>query len=338
MAPVEAHLFLLAGQHPGVTAAQALADAHAYGLAAEAAGYAGVWIAEHHFIRYGACPSAVAFAAHLLGATRRITVGTAACILSNRHPVALAEEAALLDELSGGRFRLGIARGGPWVDLEVFGTGLARYTEGFADAVDLLAAWLSGAPVVAGNAAFPFRPVHVVPRPRRPVPVWVAATSAPTVELAARYGFPLLLGLHATLAEKAALLERYAEVAAAHGHDPGAVGHASAHLAYLADDDATAAQTVRPGLSGLLAGTDDYVRLDGSTGSAHRRDRYVAHLLDLHPVGGVDRCRERIRAAAQLPGVRHLLLMVEAAGGRDRTVANVHRLARDVLGLAPTPA
>ncbi|MEV1145069.1 LLM class flavin-dependent oxidoreductase, partial [Micromonospora sp. NPDC049799] len=185
---VRAHLFLLAGRHPGATHADALADAHAYGLAAEEHGYAGVWMAEHHFISYGVCPSAVTFAGHLLGATRRISVGTAACVLSNRHPVALAEEAVLLDELSGGRFTLGVGRGGPWVDLEVFGTGLPRFTDGFGESLDLLTRWLSGAPTVAGTPRFPFRPVSVVPRPRRPVPLWVAATSPSTVDLAAARG------------------------------------------------------------------------------------------------------------------------------------------------------
>jgi hypothetical protein len=55
----------------------------AHALAAERAGFDGVWIAEHHFLPYGTCPSALALAAHLLGATARIRVGTAACILSS---------------------------------------------------------------------------------------------------------------------------------------------------------------------------------------------------------------------------------------------------------------
>ncbi|PZG01761.1 LLM class flavin-dependent oxidoreductase [Micromonospora deserti] len=330
---VRAHLFLLAGNRPGAIHADTLADAHDYGRAAEAAGYAGVWIAEHHFISYGVCPSAITFAAHLLGATQAIEVGTAACILSDRHPVALGEEAVLLDELSGGRFRLGVGRGGPWVDLEVFGTGLDRFQNGFGDSLDVLARWLSGEPAVAGNRRFPFRPVPVVPRPRRRMPVWVAATSPGTVELAARHGMPLLLGLHADLAEKASLLDRYARVAAAHGHAPDSVAHASAHLAHVEDGDEKAARAVRAGLPALLAGTREYVRLDGTP--AGRRDlvAYVDRLIDIHPVGSPRRCRDAIDRAAALPGVRHLLLMVEAAGGRDRTLDTIHRVATDVLDL-----
>jgi hypothetical protein len=95
--PVKLGLFLLAGQLPGMTEGAALASAVDAALAAERAGLAGVWIAEHHFISCGVCPSAVAFAGNLLGRTGRITVGTAVCMVSNRHPVALVEETALLD-------------------------------------------------------------------------------------------------------------------------------------------------------------------------------------------------------------------------------------------------
>ncbi|WP_349876479.1 LLM class flavin-dependent oxidoreductase [Micromonospora sp. HUAS YX12] len=328
---VQTHLFLLAGHRAGGSHAEALSDAHRYGLAAEDAGYAGVWIAEHHFISYGVCPSATTFAAHLLGTTRRIAVGTAASVLSVRHPVSLAEEAVLLDELSGGRFRLGIARGGPWVDVEVFGTGEDRYTGGMADAVEILLRWMSGAATVAGNSRFPFRPVQVVPRPRRPIPTWVAATSPATVDLAARHGLPLLLGLHADLDEKRALLARYAQVAAEHGRDGSRAPHGSVHLAHVEDTDMAAARTVRDELPGLLAGTREYVRLDGTRGGPPDIDAYVRKLIAEHPVGSPRRCRAAVAAAAALPGVRHLLFLVEVTGDRATTLRTIARLRRDVL-------
>ncbi|GIF75071.1 LLM class flavin-dependent oxidoreductase [Asanoa siamensis] len=323
------HLFLLAGRFPGVSDAETLASAVSYALAAERLGFAGVWLAEHHFISYGTCPSATALAGNLLGATRRIRVGTAACVLSNRHPVALAEEAVLLDELSGGRFALGVARGGPWVDLEVFGTGLDRFTTGFPEALDLLLRWLSGAPRVgAGGPVFRFRPVAVVPRPRRPMPVWVAATSPSTVETAAARGLPLLLGMHATDAEHADLLARYRRVAAAHGHDPAAVPHASAHLAQVGDG---ATELVRERLPALLAGTREYVRLDGSEPAQRDLTAYTAHLLDVGAVGHAREVRRRLADSAAATGVRHQLLMVEAAGTRPEVTANIEALAAALL-------
>ena len=101
---------------------------------------------------YGVCPSAVTLAGLLLGRTRRIRVGTAVSVLPNAHPVALGEQAALLHLASGGRFSLGVGRGGPWVDLEVFGTGLDAYEKDFPESLDLLLRWLRE-PRVAGRRA-----------------------------------------------------------------------------------------------------------------------------------------------------------------------------------------
>jgi alkanesulfonate monooxygenase SsuD/methylene tetrahydromethanopterin reductase-like flavin-dependent oxidoreductase (luciferase family) len=339
-APVRVDGFLLAGQFPATSPAQALHDAVSYALAAERAGFDGVWIAEHHFISYGTCPSALAFAAHLLGRTTRIRVGTAACILSNRHPVALAEEAVLLDELSGGRLDLGVARGGPWIDLDVFGTGLSRYTHGFPEALDLLLGWLSGAKKVGAHGEFfRFPPVAVVPLSRRPVPVWVAATSESTVELAATRGLPLLLGMHATAEEKRHLIDQY------HGQvipdqpgagaSPRAISHASAHVAYVCDTREQAHAALRAAMPGWLATTAQYVRIDASTGSSTGPARdphaYLQHLLDIHPVGPAELCAQRLTDTISATGVRRLLLMVEGAGDPTRTLANIARLGAEVL-------
>jgi alkanesulfonate monooxygenase SsuD/methylene tetrahydromethanopterin reductase-like flavin-dependent oxidoreductase (luciferase family) len=335
-APVRVDVFLLAGQFPGTGHAQALRDALSYALAAEQAGFDGVWIAEHHFISYGTCPSALAFAAHLLGRTTRIRVGTAACILSNRHPVALAEEAVLLDELSGGRLDLGVARGGPWIDLDVFGTGLHRYHNGFAESLDLLLRWLSGTEKIGAHGQFfQFPPVAVVPKPQRPVPVWVAATSPPTVELAAARGLPLLLGMHATPAEKRRLLDHH------HNHSPngvattGAVAHASAHVAYIADTLTQAQDALRAAMPSWLATTGQYVRIDaptsGSSGAARDPHAYLQHLLNIHPVGPPDLCVQRLADTVTATGVRRLLLMVEGAGDPTATLANIARLGTEVL-------
>ncbi|MEV0567772.1 LLM class flavin-dependent oxidoreductase [Dactylosporangium sp. NPDC050588] len=68
--------FLLAGQFPGAGHGDALRAAVTYARAAERAGFDGVWLAEHHFVTYGTCPSAVAMAGFVLGRTSRLRVGT----------------------------------------------------------------------------------------------------------------------------------------------------------------------------------------------------------------------------------------------------------------------
>jgi alkanesulfonate monooxygenase SsuD/methylene tetrahydromethanopterin reductase-like flavin-dependent oxidoreductase (luciferase family) len=329
---VRVDLFLLAGQFPDEDHETALRNAVTYAAAAESAGCHGVWLAEHHFISYGTCPSAVTLAGFVLGATRRLRVGTAAAILSNRHPIALAEEAALLQAVGGGRFDLGVARGGPWVDLEVFGTGLRRFTHGFTEALDLLlAATSGGGDVGADGEFFRFRAVPVVPRVARPVPVFVAATSPATVEVAARRGLPLLLGMHDDDAAKAALLARYAEAAVAAGRDPAQVDHASAHLALVADTADEARAALRAGMPGWLARTREYIRVDDAPAAPRDLGAYLEHLLDIHPVGTPEQCVDRLRATVAATGVRRLLLAVEGTGRRERTLETIARLGAEVL-------
>ena len=329
-------LLLLAGQFPGLTEGEALAGAVDNAVAAEQAGLDSVWFAEHHFITYGVCPSAIALAANVLGRTGRITVGTGVCMLSNRHPVALAEETAVLDHVSGGRFHLGVGRGGPWVDLEVFGTGLARFEEGFAESLDLLLAGLEQGRVAADGGEgrfFRFRPVPLVPRPLtqpRP-PVVVAATARPTVEVAAARGLPLLLGLHANAAEQRDLIARYAKVAAEHGHDPDRVEHIGTALCHIADSRAEAQAALRVAMPAWIrTGVGGYVSVSPVPRPRRDAQDYVEHLLAIHPVGTPEQCVDRLRATAEATGIRHVLLMVKGTGNPQRTTETVLRLGTEV--------
>ncbi|MFF8772837.1 LLM class flavin-dependent oxidoreductase [Kitasatospora sp. NPDC015120] len=171
-APVRVGAFLLSAQFPGQSHGEALDRTVRAAVAAEQAGLDSVWLAEHHFVPYGVCPNAATLAALLLGRTRRIGVGTAVSVLSTAHPVALGEQAALLHLTSGGRFTLGVGRGGPWIDLDVFGSGVDAFEGGFPERLDLLLRWLRGSRVGAAGEQFSFPEVAVVPRatepPRRP--------------------------------------------------------------------------------------------------------------------------------------------------------------------------
>jgi alkanesulfonate monooxygenase SsuD/methylene tetrahydromethanopterin reductase-like flavin-dependent oxidoreductase (luciferase family) len=318
-------LFLLAAQFPGQTHAEVLDRTVAAAVTAEQAGFDGVWIAEHHFMSYGVCPSATTLAGYILGRTERLVVGTAVSVLSTRHPVALAEQAALLDQVSAGRFRLGVGRGGPWVDLEVFGTGLARYESGFGESLDLLLAALTRERV-GGDGTFAFRPVPLVPRPLTGPPVVVACTSTATAELAARRGLPMLLGMHAGDEEKRALVEHYRR------YGPAAPGHMAAGVAYVADSRAEALRVLRTAMPRWLGpGLAGYVPVDDRPRRRRDPEEYAALLCRIHPVGTADDCVATLAATAERTGVEHFVLMVEGAGDPALTRENIVRLGAEVL-------
>ncbi|GAA4224147.1 alkanesulfonate monooxygenase SsuD/methylene tetrahydromethanopterin reductase-like flavin-dependent oxidoreductase (luciferase family) [Streptosporangium album] len=319
-------VFLVAAKFPERSAGEVLRDTVEAVVAAEEAGFDDVWIAEHHFMSYGVCPSAATLAGVALGRTSRIGVGTAVSVLSTRHPVDLAEQAAVLDQVSGGRFTLGVGRGGPWVDLEVFGTGLARFERGFPESLDLLCAALAGDTVAADGEFFRFREVPMVPATRlRPV---VACTSPQTVALAAERGLPMLLGMHIGDEEKAAMLRDYRRAAA--GEEPG--GHVAAVVGHVADSTAQAVRELRETLPRWLApGLAGYVPVDGRARPRRDISEYVDFLCATHPVGSPGHCVERIRRTVEVTGLRHLILMVEGAGDQARTLGNIRRFGAEVL-------
>ena len=82
----------------------------------EDAGFTTIWLAEHHFWydgHPGACipPNPVLIGTHLATQTKRLRVGQNACILPDWHPIRLAEDLAMLDQITQGRVDVGIARG-----------------------------------------------------------------------------------------------------------------------------------------------------------------------------------------------------------------------------------
>ncbi|MFF9477360.1 LLM class flavin-dependent oxidoreductase [Streptomyces sp. NPDC014733] len=339
--------FVLAAQFPGQGQGEALHRAVRCAEVAERAGLDDVWLAEHHFVPYGVCPSAVTLAALLLGRTERIGVGTAVSVLPTQHPVALGEQAALLHLTSGGRFTLGVGRGGPWVDLEVFGAGLAAYERGFPESLDLLLRWLREPRVGAAGERYAFREVAVVPRPAQalappddpdaelPGPgVLVACTSPASVRLAAARGLPMLLGMHSTDEEKAEMVALWRTAARAAGRDGdeiAAARHVSAGVVQIADDRRDAVETLTKAMPGWLRqGLGAHVTVDGRTRTMRDPLAYTEKLCALHPVGTPQQCADKLAATAERTGITAHALLVEGSGDLAATEENVRRLGEYV--------
>ncbi|MEV5337871.1 LLM class flavin-dependent oxidoreductase [Streptomyces sp. NPDC052676] len=333
--------FVLAAQFPGQGQGEALHRAVRSAEVSEEAGLDSVWLAEHHFVPYGTCPSAITLAALLLGRTRRIRVGTAVSVLPTTHPVALGEQAALLHVTSGGRLSLGVGRGGPWVDLEVFGAGLEAYEQGFPESLDLLVRWLREPRVEAAGERYAFREVPVVPRPSESLTeiegpeVLVACTSPASVRTAAERGLPMLLGMHVGDEEKAEMVGLWRRLARAAGRpaeqlaDPG---HVSAGVCQIADRRVDAAETLTKAMPGWLKqGLDAHVTVDGRERRMRDPLAYTELLCGLHPVGTPRLCADRLAATSERTGISRFALLVEGSGDLAATEENVRRLGAEVL-------
>src|SRR3984893_9367025 len=93
------------------------------GLADEL-GFDFVWAVEHHFLEeYSHCSAPEVFLTAVAAQTKRIRVGHGAvvCVPEMNHPIRIAERAAALDLISGGRLEFGTARSSTWTELGGFG-------------------------------------------------------------------------------------------------------------------------------------------------------------------------------------------------------------------------
>ncbi|MFG1346953.1 LLM class flavin-dependent oxidoreductase [Xanthobacter autotrophicus DSM 431] len=160
----------------------------------EQLGFEEAWIAEHHFNPQAASPACLPIIAHLAGRTSVIRLGSAAVLLPLHNPITVAEEAATVDILCGGRFELGVAKGGPFpLQNRHFRVAKEEAQGRLLEALDLIEALLAGGPVTFKGSYFMAEGVELVPRPVQPrLPIHMATATPDTVALAAARGHGLM--------------------------------------------------------------------------------------------------------------------------------------------------
>jgi probable F420-dependent oxidoreductase len=165
-------------------------------IQAEELGFADVWTSEHIITPAGAMyPPSPLFYDPVLALTwaaaytKRVRLGTSVLVLPMRHPLPLAKELATLQNLSDGRLILGAGVG--WLEAEFAALGVPfnergrRMDEGIAmmravwsdDPVSFEARWV---PAVIDN-------MRMMPKPQKPIPIWIGGTSDAALKRAARH-------------------------------------------------------------------------------------------------------------------------------------------------------
>jgi probable F420-dependent oxidoreductase len=153
---------------------------------AEGAGFDSFWLAEHHGASDGYIPALLPFLSAVASRTTRLEVGTAVMLAPFHNPLRVAEDAAVVDNISGGRLNLGLGLG--WVPEEyrMFGVdtkGRGKRLEEFVDVLRL--AWTGERFSFAGKH-LSYDDVLVKPAPARTVPVWLGGGTPLALERAAR--------------------------------------------------------------------------------------------------------------------------------------------------------
>ncbi len=159
--------------------------------AAEKFGFDSIFVAEHHFVKDGWIPSPRIICAAIASVTKKVRIGTDIIVLPLYHPISVAEDAAVIDVLSNGRFIMGVGLGNRRDEFEAFGVPFEERASRFEEALTLIRRLLSESNVKHMGRHFQFNNITVTPRSiQKPnPPIWVAAEKAASaVKRAARLG------------------------------------------------------------------------------------------------------------------------------------------------------
>ena len=193
-----------------------VADAEAWGLDS-------VWLAEFHFMPdRSVLGSPITVAAAIAGQTRRIRIGMAVYVLPLNNPLRIAEEVATVDQISRGRFDLGIGRSGFERMYRSYGIDYDESEQRFDEALLILKEAWKGEPFTFQGKHYQANGARVSPLPYGPsgLPLRMAATSASTFEKVAKLGLPVFVGLRGDgLSQLAEGLDCYRETWKDCGHD-----------------------------------------------------------------------------------------------------------------------
>ncbi len=183
---------------------------------AERLGFDEIWTSEHHFIDDGYSPSLLPICAAIAAQTSRVRIGTNVLLLPLHDPVRIAEDAATVDIISGGRFDLGVALGYKVEEYEGFGIDRRTRAARMEEAVEVLRRSWSDGPFSFEGKHYRYRNIDVTPKPvQRPFPLLMGGFAPAAVRRAARLGDGLLAAAN--------VIEPYLEELRRVGRDPSTV-------------------------------------------------------------------------------------------------------------------
>lgn len=239
---------------------------------AERLGAAAVWFTEHHLFDDGYLPQPLTFLAAVAARTSRISLGTAVLLAALRPAPLVAEEVALVDQISGGRVILGIGAGYSPREYALYGKDLSkRY--GLTDAAVREIRRLLDDGIVTPPAA------------QNPFPIWLGYQGPQGAARAGRLGVGLL-------SLDRSLLEPYRAGLVEGGHDPASARTGGMLDIVVADDPEAALERILPHYAHQL----NTYRHAGVAGSG---------APDPKPIP-VEKLAAGVSAPGQIPGLRVL--------------------------------
>ena len=299
---------------------------------AEAAGFDSVWLGEHHNNRT-LYPAPLIGLAAIAARTRRVRLGTAVLLLPLYHPLAVAEEAAMVDMISAGRLVLGVGAGYAPEEFAAFGVSIKERGSRMDEAVPLIQRLWSEDEVTHAGRHYRVTNATVSPRPmQRPrPPIWFGDWVEPAIRRAGRLGEAWLGGPSARLDEVAACVHLYRETRKDAGRDPDAGEVALMRYVFVAESLERARDLA--GAAFIRAFEDTYFRWPHPVVKRPAGALTIERLAeDRIILGAPASCIQQLQRFRRELALGHLVCRVSAPGiPRDATMRSLELLTREVL-------
>jgi alkanesulfonate monooxygenase SsuD/methylene tetrahydromethanopterin reductase-like flavin-dependent oxidoreductase (luciferase family) len=315
---------------PDVDSGQGYRQFIDYNIEAEALGYHSTFLVEHHFTGFGQVSASLTLLTWVAAKTRTLRVGTAVLVLPWHNPVLVAEQAASIDLLSGGRLDFGVGKGYRHNEFVGFSIPMEEADARFNEALDvIMKAWTAKDQRFSHQGKYwRFEDIIVEPPTAQQPhpPMWMGAGSPPSIRNVAERGFKLLLDQFASfeaIGERIALFRSEVEKRGRR-FDPADVAVARAF--YVAKDEADKQEALERRLAAQRRLTAISQRPDGkNTASimAFSDTREASEESALY--GNPDEIAAKLGKLQEL-GVEYVLLN---GGGPARD--NLRRFAREVM-------
>ena len=218
---------------------------------ADQLGFNSIKTVEHYFFDYGGhSPNPVVFLSAVAARTQRIRPITGAVIPAFNHPVKLAAELAVLDNISNGRLDVGFGRAFIPKEFEVFGVSMEESRARFEEGIDIVTRLWTEDRVSYEGKFHRFRDVHLKPRPvQKPhPPIWVASVaSVESFIWAGQRGYHVMIVPYAGSIQKVRdMVRAYRQAWREAGHPPGTEQVQSSLHCYVAETHREAVEGAKP--------------------------------------------------------------------------------------------
>jgi alkanesulfonate monooxygenase SsuD/methylene tetrahydromethanopterin reductase-like flavin-dependent oxidoreductase (luciferase family) len=314
---------------PDTDSSQGFRDFIDNNVEAEALGYYSTFLVEHHFTGFGQVSASLNLLTWLGSRTRHLRLGTAVLVLPWHNPVLLAEQAATLDLLSGGRLDFGVGKGYRWNEFTGFCVPMEEADERFEEALEVITkSFVSETPFSHCGKFWQYDDIVVEPpAAQKPhPPFWMGAGSRRSVGEVVRRGYNMLLGQHSLADEILEQVAQFREAVEERGRRYNPMEVAVARAVHIAKNAADKEAAIERRYQGHMR-INGLARRPGET-----RERYILddekqaryESAESALFGSPDeimRKLEKLRAG----GVEYVI--INFGGSRE----NIRRFAREIM-------